>query len=279
MQSGDTNASGGIQFVGAALPDQGQLIACKANSASDDDFMKCVLSNALPAEYRISADCLANNPGDMARALACSTNDQSVTNAYDKFKKISDCASSQGNTQAAVASCLGESVLNADEQYNLQCVLRNSGSYGGMAACALSNRLNPTQQIAVSCAASSGGNPYAFAGCTGGQLLAVELPKCWAHGIGTDDGCFGKNNEYTKAMNLMDQSVQHIFPPNTAAYEAWSFWVHNTLAPNAQSIVVKNLNGVIRDIRSGHISNQNEGVIVVRGAAKIVHSIGKVFGL
>lgn len=131
----------------------------------------------------------------------------------------------------------------------------NKGDYQTAAACAVAKDLNPEQQIALGCAISTGGNPKAFAICTAGRLTARELDKCWQNGIGTDDGCFGPNNELRKGAQVIRDKVCETTGANSAACDAYSFWHNNVLSPGPNHEVVTHLNNAISDLREGPGAN------------------------
>jgi hypothetical protein len=271
-------SAGGISFARPPLPNEVQLRQClqENRNSNSANFYECVIRRALPDEYRITASCFAQNRNDNGRALLCSTQRQDLVNTYDRFRKVQDCANKSQNNWD-IAGCVGQQVLGQNEQYYLSCVTRNRGDYKAAAVCAIAKDLNPEQQIALSCAISTGGQPVAFATCTGGQLLARELDKCWNGGIATSDGCFGPNNEYVKLINNIDNEARRIMGQNSEAYKAWKLWQNNVLTPGPNHEVVKFLNNGIRDIREGPGPN-NEIVKLGNSVGGAIQSVGKVLG-
>jgi hypothetical protein len=67
--------------------------------------------------------------------------------------------------------------------------------------------LNPEWQAAAECAATSGGEPATTGTCVGTRLVIMELTKCITNGIGTDNGCFGKNNTIVRFLTASWRAV------------------------------------------------------------------------
>lgn len=264
----------GITFARPPLPGRAQLQQCKASTANSDAFYQCVMSQALPDEYKIDLACLGQNQQDAGRALLCTTQRTDLMNAYDTFRSAQRCASQDNG---AVAQCMGKQFLGPDEQYYLGCVTSNRGDLTSAAVCAIGKNLTPEQQIALSCAISTGGQPHAFVVCTGGQLLERELDKCWQHGIATDNGCFGPNNEYFKLINRIDDAAKNLMGEDSAAYKAWKLWKDNVLAPGPNGEVVKFINNGLHDFREGPGQN-NEIVKFGNAVGGAFQSVGNAFG-
>lgn len=269
----------GIQFTAPPLPDEDRLRQCQRQfkDRSKDEFLSCVVDQAMPKQYQITRQCIKDNQGDGGRALACSTGNKQLIAGYDKFKKVSSCTRADGNDQYQIAQCIGDATLGDNERYYLACVTRNKGLLWAAAVCALAKDLTPEQQIAIACAIQTGGQPYAFAACTGGQLLSRELDKCWQNGIGTDDGCFGPNNEYKKFLSGVDEQMRRTFGDQSVAYQAYQLWQNNVLAPGPNHEVVKFMNNGLHDIQNGPGPN-NEYVKAGNAVVDAIQSVGKSLG-
>jgi hypothetical protein len=241
---------GGITLAAPAIPDLSQLRSCLTGSSSEDDFYECTVGKAFPAEYRLTRDCLESS-SDELEALVCSTGDTRLSGNYQKFKAIKQCFENSNASEQDIAVCAGSQFLGPNERYYLSCITNNPDSYAGMAVCALGRDLNPEWQIAVSCALTSGGQPYAFAACTGGQLTARELTKCWKHGIATSDGCYGPNNELRRLVNSLDDGARNLFGQNSAVYQAYHWYNNNVLMPGPNHEVVRAFNTVLHDVTQG----------------------------
>ena len=250
-QQSSSQLGAGISLAVPPLPDTAQLQSCYDDSQSKDDFYSCMVEKAFPPEYRITKQCLEDNDSEPLGALVCSSNSPQLSTAYGKFKKVRDCFDQEGKDEKRIAICAGSGFLGDNERYYVSCVANNPDSYGRMAVCALGKNLNPEWQIAASCAVETGGQPYAFAVCTGGQLMAREIGKCWQHGVATDDGCFGPNNEYVKLVHNLDNEAKNAFGENSVAYQAYHWYNNNVMAPGPNHEVVKAFNTVLNDVTNG----------------------------
>ncbi|WP_156629663.1 hypothetical protein [Methylobacterium sp. Leaf85] len=267
----------GIQLARPPLPDEQQLRQCYAQSDQQDAFFECLVDRAMPREYRLTKQCLEDHADDSGRALVCSTGNQDLARSYDRFKEVSDCAKQDDNDEWDITQCIGNNTLGQNERYYMGCVTKNKGDPKTAVVCALAKDLTPEQQIALSCAMSTGGNPKAFAVCTGGRLLERELTKCWEHGIATNQGCFGPNNEYRRFLRSVDDQMRRSLGENSVAYHAYEFWQNNVLAPGPNHEVIRHINNGLNDLRNGPGPN-NEAVKAGRALEGGVRSIGKVLG-
>ena len=249
-----------------------QAQRCRASSGNSDQFYLCLVTSAVPQEYRLTQNCLSKNQGDPAGAYICSTGNDTLARNYQALNQVKSCANKGNDSQ--VALCLGTNFLGPNERYYLGCVQNNRSDTAAMAVCALAPWLNPEQQIAVSCAISTGGQPHAFATCTAGRLTARELEKCWQYGIATDQGCFGPNNELRKFSQQIDDQARRAFGDNSVAYQAFSFWQNNVVMPGPNHEFVKFLNNGLNDIQHGPGPN-NEIVKFGNAVGDGLNSIGQ----
>lgn len=264
-----------IQFASPPLPDSALLQECMNDNSSQGAFQRCVIGHALPKEYRITQDCLERYP-NAEQAFICSTGRQDIAEAYNRFQAVRECAD-HAEDNYEIADCIGSQTLGQREQYYLGCITKNKGDLKTGAVCALTPTLTPEQQIALGCAIATGGEPTAFATCTGGQLFEREITKCWEHGIATEKGCFGPNNEYRKFLSRIDDQMGRTFGRNSVAYQAYQTWQNNVLAPGPNHEVIKFLNNGIGDMQHGPGPN-NEFVKAGNAIGGAVQSVGKVFG-
>ena len=242
---------GGIRVARPPIPDDARLRECRdANRESEKGFLGCMLETAMPREYRLTRECLRRHD-DTGRALLCSTGRNDLIDEYDRFDEVRECYEDKNRRPFEVAECLGTRVLGPNERYYLGCLTGNNGDVRKAAVCALGKDMNPEAQIAMNCALSTGGEPYSFATCTGGQLLQREVAKCWEHGIATDRGCFGPNNDYRKFLNSLDSTAKRAFGENSVVYQAYNFWHNNVMAPGPTHEAVRAFNTVLNDIRNG----------------------------
>lgn len=233
---------------------------------------------ALPEDYRQVATCVEEYEDDPARQALCSIGNDSASEAYENYVEVRDCMEEEGEDAYDVADCLGQNFLGENERYYQRCVTDNKGDLYASAACALAKDLTPEQQIAVNCAVRTGGNPKAFAICTGGQLTARELGKCWDHGIGTDEGCFGPNNDLRRAAEDVRDGVCNAIGSNSVACQAYGFWHDNVLMPGPNHEAVKIINNGMKDIQEGP-GEGNEFVKAGKAVEGVFQSVGSALGL
>lgn len=191
--------------TGVPLSDWQQTIAsCTGaiDAGSKEQLWECMRAQIDPAIAK-AVDC--------GRALAQGTVSScaSVVGVDETTAEAVDCALRSEGEYEALLVCAAASELGENEQRWARCALSN-GDAVGTVFCAEGHRLglNPEQQIAASCAISTGGEPFSFASCAGGRLTVRELQKCISGGVGTSDGCFGKNNEIIKAARAVGDAFE-----------------------------------------------------------------------
>ncbi|HEY3622310.1 MAG TPA: hypothetical protein VGL12_07920, partial [Roseiarcus sp.] len=209
-------------------------------------------------------------------AAICSLGQKDLSKNYQKLKDVKDCVQKGDESNTALANCVGESFLGEKEKYYLGCVTKNRENYSAVAICALSKDLTPEQQIALSCLISTGGVPHAYLACAGGQLFEREITKCWEHGIATEGGCFGKNNEYRKFYDGIDKTVKDAFGENGEGYKLFHWYKETFLTPGQNHEFVKFINHGLNDIKEGPGPN-NEFVKASNAVNDALRSVGLQF--
>jgi hypothetical protein len=245
---------GSIALAELPTPHPADVQGCVNQSISSGNiggFKNCIMTSALPQQYRIAEACLTNPRNDAAQALFCSTHQDAALNAYNRVKSVRECMAKEDASAIRVVGCAGLGVLNERDKYYARCVLDNEGDLARTAVCGLAPNLTPEQQIALSCAVETGAEPHAYVACTGGQLLDRELNKCLQNGFGGPNGCYGDNNEFRKFFNGIDSVVKQATGGNSAVYQSWKFMKDNVYAPGPNHEVVKFINNGIRDIQQG----------------------------
>ena len=167
--------------------------------------------------------------------------------------------------------------MGGRERRWVECISANQSNTTSALLCGLSQDMTPEQQVAVACAAKTGGEPRAFAVCTGGQLMAREIDKCWNGGIGTQQGCFGPNKEIYKYWNSMDGALRQALGPSNDLYKTFVFFKNNLFVPSASHDLVRAANTAMNDLRNGPGPN-NDVVKAVNVVVQGLQSIGSVFG-
>lgn len=191
----------------------------------------------------------------------------------EREQAIMNCVAKEGR---AAAACIANQYLGNEEQRIMQCALENKSELGATAVCALGPKfgLNPEMQIALTCAVASGGEPTTFATCAGGQLAAAEIGKCWQHGVGTAEGCYGPNNSIRKFFDGVDAELRSALGSNNALYQAYNAYHRNVLSPGRNHEFVKLINAGVNDLRNGPGPN-NEIRKAATAVEKGFHKISK----
>ena len=239
--------------------------------------MACMVDRAMPPEYRLTHDCLKQNPNDAGAALLCGSGNKDLQDAYQRTKQVQKCAES-AQDKTDLLMCLGQQTLGQKELYYANCLANNRNNLSAAAVCALAHDLTPEQQIALGCAMQTGGQPYAFAVCTGGQLFQREVSKCWENGIATQNGCFGPNNEINKFWRGIDGTLRDALGENNDAYKTFVSVKNNSLAPGPNHDLVRAANTVLGDVRNGGLGPNNDMVKAGNAIGGGLRSVGSAIG-
>ncbi len=253
-------------------PETAKLLECTGSATA---AAECAGRKLLGSQEQKYLNCAVNSQGsteDLATCLGSAA-------MGSRERKLLACATSTGSSEEAVACAAGE-YMGKKEQMYLNCAVQNQFQMAGTVGCALSQQIdmNAEMQIAVGCAMTSGGEPMVFATCTAGQLSARELEKCWAHGIATDQGCFGPNNSIRKFYDSINGEMKRILGANSEAYKMYELYHKNVLAPGPNHEVVKALNTALNDVKHGPGPN-NDVVKVVNQAKNAINSVTKSIGV
>jgi hypothetical protein len=279
----DVHSNGGaaptmsIRFAQGAIPSESRLRSCLNEAGSQRRFEECVVRQALPPAYRQTARCADRHSSDFAAVAACSAGRDDLQDEIRQFREVQACVERGRASNSEVAACMATPFLGQEERRAVRCLAENRGDAAAAIICHLSPDLTPEQQIAISCAVRTGGQPHAFVGCTGGQLMQREVSKCFEHGIATERGCFGPNNEIRRYLGRQDDFMRTTLGGNSVAYQAYSAWHNNVLAPGPNHDLVRTFNNALSDVRNGPGPN-NEVVRAANGVGDAVRSIGRAFG-
>ena len=266
-----------VRFAAPPIPDLDALKACKASSSSEKHLMECMVEKAMPPAYRLTRQCLEENPDDPGAALLCSSGNKNLQDSYRRVREVQTCAE-DASDKTDLLMCLGRQTLGPAELYYANCLANNRDSWSAAAVCALARDLTPEQQIALNCAMQTGGQPQAFAACTGGKLLKRELTKCWENGIATENGCFGPNNEIIKFWRGVDGTLRNALGESNDMYKAFVFVKNNALAPGPNHELVKAANTALGDIRRGGLGPNNDLVKAGNALSNGLQSVGSAVG-
>lgn len=235
-------------FTPPLIASEQQAIACKNKALSHrginkDQFGKCLVNSMLGKKEKKLYACSQQANSDETKMALCALGELGGQNERVAVRKISECYDEHKDNYDEYPMCLAEQEMNEDAAVVLGCIRKQSESgdvsFYGTAVCYGADQidLNPEQQIILECGMASGGEPYSFASCAGGRLTSRELDKCMTHGIGGDNGCFGKNNDIIKGLKAMGIDLHEHYGPN--------------------HFVVKNWNNAVSDIKNG-IGETNE---------------------
>jgi hypothetical protein len=264
-----------VRFVAPNVPNLQTAAACREQSETQDEFFVCLAGVSPNSAYRLTRRCLNEHQDDAGAAFTCSTNNPQIQEGYKRLQEVRTCSNnldtSSSDARVRLAACLGEQFLSDRDRYYANCILQ-SQSYADAAVCALTPFLTPEQQIGISCALTTGAHPYAYAACTGGRLAARELAKCWQGGIGTDNGCFGPNNELIKGGTFLNDAARNAFGQNSVVYQVVNTYTNSPLNPLSQGNL-NNLNNVWNDFQNGPGPN-NDAVKFVNQAGDFFNSVG-----
>lgn len=243
-----------IEFIKPAQPNLQAAQACAPLVNDRNAFMDCMAPKFLGKKERAYYGCMrqAGNESEMA---ICMLKENMGGNERAALDAAQACYQQYGNNWEMYPLCLAADNLKFDEKTAraMQCLQQSTSGgkgfdYLGMGICyagpELAKGMNQESLIAMQCAMTSGGDPMTFAGCTGGQLAAMEINKCFTKGIG-GDGCFGDGNTLVKTARNIEREIGQHFGPNSLAVEAWNAI---TTVPGPNHEAVKVVNNVVREM-------------------------------
>lgn len=270
--SGDLD--GLAQCLGSTLLTRNEqaYVAC-SQEGDASSIAECVGTTLLGSKEKRYLECAAQDSGSETDIAACIGTQE----MGERERAIATCGIRGGSSEEILA-CIGGQYLGANEQRYLKCAVQNHFDAAGTVICSLSTQMNPELQIAVSCAAASGGEPMTFASCTAGRLGERELEKCWAHGIATDDGCYGKGNTIRQFYDGMDDRMRTAFGSGNELYKAYHFLNENIYSPGPNNEFVKAMNNVMNDLQNGP-SQSNDIVRAFNDAGDFTNSVGQAIGV
>lgn len=224
---------------------------CYHQSGGDHTrFGDCMVAVMAGARERGAYECAKSND-DKSQLAICMVGVLGGNKERQIAGQLQQCQRQYGDDLSQYPLCLASSNADADTGRLIQCVQQQSGrgevSVMGTAMCYGAGKLNlnTEMQIAVQCAVASGGEPMTFAGCTGGQLTANELNKCFTNGVGGSGGCFGPNNTIIQALQDAGYAIGQQFGPNNDLVKNWNNAVYDIQhGPGPNNDVVKVFNNV-----------------------------------
>jgi len=249
-------------FGGVMITGESQARGCAQSSMAGGTldrarFGDCMIRNMVGQRERAVYDCARSSGDDNAIAL-CLVGALGGNNERAAAQAVSKCYTEYGTDWSRYPLCMAGGAVGGDAGKLIAC-MEQQGKTGdvtllGTAACYGADRfnLNPEMQIVAGCAAASGGEPYTFAGCAGGQLTARELDKCFSHGIGGPNGCFGPNNTIVQGLRSTGQFFAQQFGPTNDIVRTWNQAVTSlTTAPGPNNTAIRTLRNVGNEVGRG----------------------------
>ncbi|UTG62153.1 hypothetical protein J2O09_04105 [Elizabethkingia anophelis] len=226
------------------------------NNLDKEKFGDCMVSNMAGKKELAAYKCARDVDDDYEQTL-CLVSSLGGNKEKQLSQDLLKCYKEYSNDYSMYPLCFTDKIADPDLRLLVSC-MRNQTSKGQItfmdtAICygASKFNLNSEAQIAVKCAVATKGQPYAFVACAGGQLSAKELERCFTHGVGGDDGCFGKNNTIIDYFTSLDKLILGQLPGNNDAIKLW--------------------NQTMKDIKKGPGKNHE----VVNGIRNIANEIGR----
>lgn len=215
-------------------------------------FGECMVRAMVGQRERAAYDCTRSSTDRSALAI-CMVGVMGGERERQIASQLANCRQQYGADYSRYPLCMASGAVPGEAGRLLACVQQQGGNVSvmGTATCygAEKLQLNPELQIAVQCAVTTGGEPYSFAACTGGQLTAREIDKCFTGGIGTSSGCFGPNNDIVKALQSAGTLLQNQFGPNNDLVKTWNTAYRDlTQGPGPNNFVVQSFRNVGNEV-------------------------------
>lgn len=229
-----------------------------------DSFANCMMPKMLSPQQMRAYECARSKNGDQAEMGACLAKQMVGSNEAKAIDQTMQCYKKHGKEYDKYPLCMAGQQFDEKTAATVNCISdqASSGEVTGwtLAGCAAGNQLgmNAEMAIAVQCAMSTGGQPYAFAGCTAGQLTQRELTKCFTKGVG-GDGCFGPNNDIVKGLKAFGVDLGNLTNPNGEGVKAWNTAVNDLQnGPGKNNDIIKAADTVNREIQNAGNSVKKE---------------------
>lgn len=249
-----------VEFVAPVIPTQALAERCMSSFSGDRaQFFDCVASETMAEKELASYRCMRES-GSRDQLALCLLRENMGQRERAALANAESCYQRYGNNWQQYPLCMASNQFDERTARALHCLQQNSQtgsvSYWGMAVCYAGPQLgfNPEAIVAMECAMASGGDPLTFVGCTGGRLAMTELDRCFTVGVG-DDGCFGKNNVFTKTINNIGVEIGRQLGPNNEVVRAWN---DLTRGPGKNHEAIKAVNNFARESGSARENIKRE---------------------
>lgn len=236
---------------------------CMRQSGGDTTaFMDCLVPKMMTNEQVVAYQCMRQSNDETAMAT-CLAGQMMGHNERRALQQAEVCYREYGNNWSSYPLCMAGQNFDPKMVVAVNCIRAQAESANtsvwGVAGCIAGNslNLNPELTVAVECAMSSGGEPITFAGCTGGRLTAMELNKCFTHGVG-GSGCFGDNNEIVKGLRTIGVDLHQIMGPNGFAVRNWNNAVNDfQRGPGPNNEINRAIQTINNDLQYGMGKNND----------------------
>jgi len=198
-----TAAVGCAALVGLPEDLQAAVSCAEKVDLADRKTILAQCGSLFGAKWAGIADCVAN-ADTTAKRLWCAAKPNLPPEAQDVAFMV-ECAGGSDDWKKYAACGIQQKVhLKGPMGQALSCGLSNGGVNLGTAVCManLSKHLTQDQAIVLQCASSSP-DLTSFAACAGGQMTVNFLMACRNAHFGSDDKCFGPNNEIRRALRAL----------------------------------------------------------------------------
>jgi hypothetical protein len=214
------------EFLPPLVPTLALAETCRTGAKGNKEaFFDCVAEGAMGKKELAAYKCMRKTSKENEIAL-CVLRENMGQNERAALADVERCYSKYGNQWNQYPLCMASGRFDPKTELAIRCIqgAHQGGGfdYWGMAACYVGPQLNLNAEavVALQCAKASGGDPAKFAACTGGILAARELEKCLTDGVG-GDGCFGKNNFFTKQFDAVGKAIADAAGTNSVAAKTW----------------------------------------------------------
>jgi hypothetical protein len=293
-QARGADVAGFVECTGAQVILQQRdhsVLDCAVSSRTKVDFAQCAAEKAgirLNSDQRILASCAMKSGGEEDDFISCAS---SIVGNHltPQQRQLLDCAAGATDT-SDFASCAAKNFVGSrlakEQAVAIECAADSRADFQQFATCAgtryLNMNLNPEQQIAVQCVVTTGGQPYAAGGCMVSRWTARELEKCFQHGFGGSDGCFGDNNDLVGKNGWVARTFGQIAGgPNSVVHNPSQIFGGPNSVFNNPSQLAGGPNSIInnpRQIFGGPNSVINNPGQIAGGPNSIINNPGQITG-
>lgn len=181
-----------MSLVPPSLPDLERMQLCKDESATEEDFSRCIVTRALSGTGKVSPACMDKYPDNLPMAVACSQ--PGAESAFRNAKAVAACAEEGmgDNFRACVAENWDEA---ANDKY-LQCAKAGGGA-SAITTCLVKSSLGSTERKALTCVQEGEDSANGVATCLARKTLGGDFVRTVACANSNDAlgalSCLGKD--------------------------------------------------------------------------------------